>query len=75
MPVGTAEVIFRSANERFGVSWRRRRPDWLTTDARHGNSILKQGQQVFTFAQMEENREEKCGKVLEMGANSLYVYG
>jgi hypothetical protein len=43
----------------FGVSWRRQRPGWLMTDARHGNSILNNEQQVFTPVMMEEKAEEK----------------
>ena len=43
------------------------------TDARHGNSILKNEQQVFTYYVLRKKPEEKCKKVLESGADSEYL--
>jgi hypothetical protein len=43
----------------FGVSWRRQRPGWLSTNARHGNSILNNEQHLFTLAGRREKAEEK----------------
>ena len=62
MPVGTAEVIFVPRVSGFGVSWRRQRPGWLMTDARHGNSKLKNEQQVFTLSVVYEKAEENAEK-------------
>jgi len=59
VPVGTSEVIFVPRVSGFGVSWRRQRPGWLMTDARHGNSILNIEQQVFTHGDCGEKAEEK----------------
>jgi hypothetical protein len=42
----------------FGVSWRRQRPGWPLTDARHRTSILKKEQQVFTPSGYQEKAEE-----------------
>ena len=43
------------------------------TDARHGNSILNNEQQVFTHYVLQEKAEEKCGKVLEWWVDSEYL--
>jgi len=65
VPVGSAEVIFVPRMSGLGVSWRRQRPGWLMTDARHGNSILNNEQQVFTLDGVSGKAEEKLRKMLE----------
>jgi hypothetical protein len=43
------------------------------TDARHGNSILKNEQQVFTLGMVLKKPEEMSRKVLECQAHSPYL--
>jgi hypothetical protein len=43
------------------------------TDARHGNSILNNEQQVFTLLDLQEKAEEKCEKVLERELDWAYL--
>lgn len=64
-----------AAKERLFLSWRRQRPGRLMTDARHGNSLLKNEQHLFTVKVKWEKSEEKGGKLLESGSNWVYLYG
>jgi hypothetical protein len=41
----------------------------------HGNSILKNEQQVFTLRTSQENTEEKCVKALEEVADWVFRTG
>lgn len=67
------EVIFVPRMSGLVFPGRRQRPGWLMTDARHGNSILNNEQQVFTLLDLQENAEEKCKKVLEKELDWAYL--